>query len=75
MNTEQQGPFSIERHEPFVMVRSHEPFRAKLIVQLPPAKPDTGSYVLPAFALSPGMELVLSCDGHDDVVISGGLDD
>ncbi len=71
MSTDQQGPFFIERTGQFVMIRSKRVFSARLSVSLPTQREGV-MHVLPALALQEGQTLVLSAEGHDDVVIEGG---
>jgi hypothetical protein len=69
--TEQHGPFHIDKRGTLVHVQSHQAFSARLSCYLPVNR-DGMKHVLPPFHLSPGETLVLSAVGYDDVVVQGG---
>lgn len=69
--TQHIGPFFKEQNGHFVMIRSQKKFRARMCVELPVSHEGL-LYMLPAMPLNSGVSLVLSAEGHEDVIVQGG---
>lgn len=69
--TQEIGPFHLDRKGSNVVIRSSQPFRYQVSLPQMQARKQGMGYISHAYPLVEGEKMILSTLGHDDVVIEG----